>query len=110
MIKHQEFTHIGQNSKLKGEFEFKGKTQIEGEVHGTIRMLHISSLILGIDSRIVGKIYCHDLEIYGSIEAEIEASGKVIIYPSAQVVGNLKAKSLEVLPGAEVNMTGHTLS
>lgn len=109
MIKHQEFTHIGQDSKLTGEFEFKGKTQIEGEVHGTIRMHNAAALILGIDSNISGKIFCHDLEIYGSIEAEIEASGKVVIYPSAQVVGNLKAKSLEVLPGAEVNMTGHTL-
>lgn len=109
MIKHQEFTHIGQNSKLKGEFEFKGKTQIEGELTGTIQMLFQSTLILGIDSRINGKIFCHDLEIYGSIEAEIEASGKVIVYPSAQVIGNLKAKSLEILPGAEVNMTGHTV-
>ncbi len=109
MIKHQEFTHIGQNTKLKGEFEFSGKTQIEGEVHGSIRLKDASLLILGIDSNVVGKIFCHDLEIYGVIEAEIESSGSIIIYPSAQVIGNLKAKSLEILPGAEVNMTGHTI-
>ena len=109
MIKHLEFTHIGQASKLIGQLYFKGKTQIEGEVTGEIHMLYLSPLVLGIDSKVDGKIFCHDLEIYGNINAEIEATGKVIIYPSAEFKGNLKARSIEILPGAEVNISGHTL-
>ena len=110
MIKHQEFTHIGQNSKLHGSFHFQGKTQLEGAIIGEIHMLYQSPLILGIDSKVEGKIFCHNLEIYGVIEADIESSGKVVIYPSAEVSGTIKAKSIEVLPGAEVNMAAHTLT
>ncbi len=109
MIKHLEFTHIGQSSKLSGNLKFSGKTQIEGLIEGEIHMLMNATLILGIDSNVVGRVFCHDIDIYGEINGEIDASGKVVIYPTAKINGNIKAKSLEILPGAEVNMSGHTI-
>ncbi len=110
MIKHQEFTHIGRHSVLEGTLFFNGKTQIEGHIKGEIRLDQDYLLILGIDSFIEGKILCHDIEIYGKVEASIEARGRVVIYPSAIINGQIKGHTLEVLPGAEVNIQGHTLS
>ncbi len=107
MIKELEFSHIGQNSKLQGTLRFFGKTQVEGMIHGDLIMEYQSPLSIGIDAEIQGNIFCHDIEIYGSIMGNIESSGKVILYPSSDFHGQLICKKIEIMPGANVNISGH---
>lgn len=108
MIENLTYTTIGKASHLKGTFHFVGPTYLLGKMNGEIFMSEHSKLVIEIGAEIDGKIEGGDVEIYGQCSGEIKATGKVILYPTATVQGTIKARHLEILPGAVVNMNGHT--
>ena len=108
MIQNQEFTYIGKSTKLVGNFRFSGSTHFQGHLEGQISVENNAKLILEIGSVTLGTLVCFDLDIYGEFVGEIKADGLVTIYPTAIFEGKIIAKSLEILPGAVINMNGHT--
>ena len=108
MIENQEFTYIGKDSKLVGNFQFYGPTHLKGHLSGEIKIESLAKLVLEINSITDGKLHCHDLDIYGEFSGEIHSSGVVTIYPTGFFEGKILAHSIEILPGAVVNMNGHT--
>ncbi|NOT78533.1 MAG: polymer-forming cytoskeletal protein [Bacteriovoracaceae bacterium] len=108
MIYNQMYTSIGKETALSGNFHFRGSTHLLGKLSGEIKMMDQSKLILEIGSETKALIDCHDAEIYGEFSGEIKASGNVTLYPTAIFTGKVIAKTLEILPGAIVNMSGHT--
>lgn len=108
MIYNQMYSSIGKETVLSGNFNFRGSTHLLGKLSGEIKMIDHSKLILEIGSETNAIIDCHDAEIYGEFSGEIKASGNVTLYPTAIFTGKVIAKSLEILPGAIVNMSGHT--
>ena len=108
MIQNQTFTTIGKSTVMKGNFNFVGTTHLLGNLSGEIQIEGHAKLVLEIGSVTEGTLICTDLEIYGEFTGEIKASGLVTLYPTAVVNGKIIAKSMEILPGAVVNMNGHT--
>ena len=108
MIQNQEFTYIGKSTNLVGNFRFSGFTHFQGHLEGEIIVENNAKLILEIGSVTSGTLVCFDLDIYGEFTGEIKADGLVTIYPTAIFEGKIIAKSLEILPGAVINMNGHT--
>lgn len=108
MIKNQEFTYIGKTSDLSGTFTFSGPTHLQGKVKGDIVVENNSKIILEIGSFTEGTLQCFDIDIYGEFIGNIKSEGRVTIYPTATVEGKIITKMLEILPGATVNMSGHT--
>jgi len=108
MIQNQTFTTIGKTTVLKGNFNFVGTTHLLGNLSGEVSVEGRSKLVLEIGSVTDAVLTCYDLEIYGEFTGEIKASGNVTLYPTAVVNGKIIAKSLEILPGAIVNINGHT--
>jgi cytoskeletal protein CcmA (bactofilin family) len=108
MIEKQTFTTVGKNALLEGTFRFQGPTYILCELKGDITMLDQATIIFQIGSIVHANVECFDAEIYGDFQGEIRAKGTVTIYPTGQVNGKILAKSLKILPGALVNMNGHT--
>ena len=108
MIENQTFTTIGKSTALQGNFNFVGTTHLLGKLEGTIKMTDSSKIVLEIGSITEGILHGKDIEIYGEFSGEIKAEGLVTLYPTAVVNGKIIAKSLEILPGAVVNMSGHT--
>lgn len=108
MIQNQEFTYIGKSTNLNGSFKFGGATHFQGQLEGDVTIENNAKLILEIGSFTKGSLSCFDLDIYGEFKGEIQSSGLVTIYPTANFEGKIFAKSLEILPGAIVNMNGHT--
>lgn len=108
MIQNQTFTTIGKSTALKGNFNFVGTTHLLGKIEGEITVEGRAKLVLEIGSTTDAILNCFDLEIYGEFTGEIKASGNVTLYPTAVVNGKIIAKSLEILPGAVVNINGHT--
>lgn len=108
MIQNQEFTYIGKATKIEGVFTFQGPTHLQGEIRGDIIVLNSAKVVLEIGSTTEGTLQCFDLDIYGNFLGEIKSLGRVTIYPTAVFEGKVLAKSLEILPGAVVNMSGHT--
>lgn len=108
MIQNQTFTTIGKSTVLKGDFNFVGTTHLLGNLNGVITLEGRSKLVLEIGSITDAILNCCDVEIYGEFTGEIKATGNVTLYPTAVVNGKIVAKTLEILPGAVVNMSGHT--
>lgn len=108
MIQNQEFTYIGKATNLSGTFKFSGPTYLQGQLQGDITVENEVKLVLEIGSITEGTLQCFDLEIYGEFTGEIKSLGRVTIYPTGFFEGKIISKSLEILPGAVVNMNGHT--
>lgn len=108
MIQNQEFTYIGKTSQLEGIFKFLGPTRLHGHIQGKIVVENSAKMILEIGSFTEGNMECFDLDIYGEFIGEVRSLGRVTLYPTAVFEGKIIAKTLEILPGAVVNMNGHT--
>ena len=108
MIQNQDFTYIGKTSHIEGILKFLGPTHLHGNIQGKIIVENSAKIILEIGSFTEGSIECFDLDIYGEFIGEVKSLGRVTIYPTALFEGRIVAKTLEILPGAVVNMNGHT--
>ncbi len=108
MIQNQEFTYIGKTSNLTGTFIFSGTTHLQGRLNGNIEIEDNAKIILEIGSTTEGNLNCSDVDIYGEFSGEIKSRGLVTIYPTAVINGKIIAKAMEILPGAVVNINGHT--
>lgn len=108
MIQNQTFTTIGKMTVLEGNFVFNGTTHLLGQLSGEIKITAPSKIVLEIGSLTQGILNCGDAEIYGEFTGEIKSSGNVTLYPTAIMNGKIIARSLEILPGAVVNINGHT--
>ena len=108
MIHDQSFTTLGKKSHFEGTLKLNGPTHLLGSFKGELTIESQSLLVLEIGSLTEGIIVCDHLEIYGEFTGEIRATGVVTLYPTCSVNGKIIAKGLEILPGAQVNMNGHT--
>ncbi len=95
-------------TSITGNFIFKGPTHLQGMIQGEIEVQNSAKLVLEIGSSTEGSLVCFDLDIYGEFVGDIKSQGHVTIYPTAYFEGKIICKSLEILPGAVVNMIGHT--
>ena len=84
-----------------------GPARVACKVEGSIFIDTEDTLTIERSASVTGDINCHNLEIFGHVEGNVNATGKVVIYPSGQVNIALKSKSLVVHPGACVNLQGH---
>lgn len=108
MINNQTYTIIGKNSKLEGNFNFDGHTGLLGEIAGSISIGPEYKLRIDIEADVNATIKCHDIDILGKFRGEIQSTGKVTLYPTAHFEGKIFSNKIQILPGAHVNMTGHT--
>ena len=107
-VKELEYTHIGKHCKLEGTFFFSGKTFIHSHLKGNISVDKDSTIIFEGTSFFEGELKGSLIEIYGIFNGTIDSTGSVIIHPTANISGKIKAKSLIIHPGATVNFTGDT--
>ena len=107
-IKKQDFSFLGTGSKMSGIFHLQGVTHISSSIDGEIFMENQADLCIETNGQFAGNITCHNLEIYGNFKGTIKASGKVTVYPPANLIGVVKAKDLVVYPGATINIDGFT--
>src|SRR5687768_8807457 len=107
MINDQDFRDfhynvLGSRSKIVGDLILCGDAIITSEIEGSIEVKDEGKLILERGSLIKGKVKAIDLEIFGSVEGEIDCSGLVSIRSSAHVTGIIKSGRLVIYPGAIV--------
>lgn len=95
---------LGAKSKIIGDLVLSGDTIINSIIEGTIEVQEQGKLILERGSIVKGKIKAIDLEIFGSVEGEIECTGLLSIRSSAFVQGKIKSGRLVIYPGAIVEM------
>ena len=104
-IQESDYSLFGKKSFIKGDLQLVGTTHIHSTIEGDITHLDGSTLILEFHSQVRGNINATNVIIMGSFDGNITAQGKVIIQPTAHVIGNIKCDSLLIQPGAFVEVT-----
>lgn len=89
---------IDKSMTIKGEIQFKGKTRIDGTIHGNIDGEH---LILSETGKVVGDIQASSFNCYGTLEGNIQAT-MLTARKNCSIHGKLEAGSLTVEPGASI--------
>jgi len=107
-FKNLNFSLLGKDSELEGDFKFSGDTLINCKMKGKINIIGKGKLTFERGSSFEGHIFCQDIEVFGNIKGTVDAAGTMSIRSSAQVSGTINAKNLSIFPGASINMEGHT--
>ncbi|MCM2351538.1 MAG: polymer-forming cytoskeletal protein [Bacteriovoracaceae bacterium] len=108
-FKDFHYNVLGAKSKVTGDLILSGDTIINSVIEGTIEVEGHGKLVLERGSIVKGKIKAIDLEIFGSVEGEIECSGLLSIRSSAFVQGQIKSGRLVIYPGAIVEMNASSM-
>ncbi len=89
---------IDKTMTVKGEILFKGKTRIDGTIHGNVDGEH---LILSDTGKIFGDIKVTSFNCYGSHEGNVKTD-ILTARKNCSIHGKIEAGSLTVEPGASI--------
>jgi len=88
---------------VTGDVESNGVVKVEGTIVGTIRCAR--QVLVGRQGRVKGDILTREAVIGGRVDGTISGAERVEIQTSAVVSGDIHAKSLVVVEGAQLNGT-----
>ena len=96
---------IGAGSSIFGNIEGVGNYKIAGGLLGNISELASAgaTLVIDHDGYIHGDIQYSNLIVIGTVDGSIDVSGRIEVYPTAVIRGNIKYKQLNIHPDAKVN-------
>src|SRR5262245_60549903 len=91
---------FGSGVSIEGKMEGDGDVRIAGKFKGDIHLK--GNLNIQKGAHLTAKINAAAVTIEGEVEGTVVASGQVTLSESAQVVGDLKAKTLSVSAGSRM--------
>ena len=106
-VKNKNFSILGKNCVLKGEFHMSGLVNISSDIEGNLFLENEGKIFIEKQAHFTGNIKCLDIEIFGQFSGNIDSAGTVIIQPTAKVRGRINAVKISIFPGSEVNIEGH---
>jgi cytoskeletal protein CcmA (bactofilin family) len=94
-------TVIGRSITIRGELSGKEDLYMDGTVEGTIS-LSGSRLTVGPNARVMADVSAQDVVVYGFVEGNIRASGRIELRESAVVKGDIAAERLSIEENASI--------
>ncbi|MDP9051417.1 MAG: polymer-forming cytoskeletal protein [Acidobacteriota bacterium] len=94
-------TVIGKSVTIRGEVSGKEDLYMDGVVEGTIALPE-SRLTVGPNARIMADLDARDVVIYGLVEGNIRATGRIELRESSVVRGNIVAGRLSIEENASI--------
>ncbi|RLC29753.1 hypothetical protein DRH13_05285, partial [Candidatus Woesebacteria bacterium] len=91
---------LGPSLFLKGELSGEEDVVIEGQYKGKIDLVN-HNILVGRGAKVKADIRAKNITIYGTVEGNIDASGKIFISKEGQLKGNLKAPKISIMEGAK---------
>ncbi len=88
---------IGELSNLNGDVVSKGAVRIDGYLKGNINAQ--GAVVIGEAAQVYGNIVASRIEISGKVEGDIDSSGKLRIYSSGLLKGDIKVMSFDIDEG-----------
>lgn len=83
---------------IKGTVKFTNDLVVDGRIEGEIQS--DGNLTVGENARLKAEIKTGTVVVYGKVHGNITANDRVELKASAEVVGDIKAKTLSIEPGA----------
>ena len=94
-------TVIGKSVTIRGELSGKEDLYMDGTVEGTIT-LSGSRLTVGPNARVMADMTVRDVVVYGFVEGNIRATGRIELRESAVVKGDIAAERLSIEENASI--------
>ncbi|MGD0798203.1 MAG: polymer-forming cytoskeletal protein [Acidobacteriaceae bacterium] len=94
-------TIIGRSVTIRGELSGREDLTMDGVVEGTI-LLQESRLTVGPNARVMADVEARDVVVYGLIEGNVRASGRIELRESAVVRGDIVAERLSIEENASM--------
>ena len=91
---------LGPSLFLKGELSGEEDVVIEGQYKGKIDLAS-HNILVGRGAKVKGDIQVKNITIYGTVEGNIDASGKIFISKEGQMKGDLRAPKISIMEGAK---------
>ena len=94
-------TAIGRSVTIRGEVSGKEEMFVDGVFEGTVTLPE-NRLTLGPNARVKADLVAGDVVIYGVVEGNIRASGRIELRDSAVVKGDIVAERLSIEENASI--------
>ena len=94
-------THIGKSVSISGELTGSEDLFLDGKFEGTITLTG-SRLTVGPHARVTADLNVRDVVVFGLIEGNINATGRIELRQSAIVNGDIHAGRLSIEESATV--------
>lgn len=88
---------IGEKSYFEGKFLVNGTLQVNGRFEGTV--LKVDQIFVGQNGRVKADLEASSVVIEGIVIGNIRASTRVMLLPTAKVLGDLKTPELIIQNG-----------
>lgn len=88
-------TVIGKSVTINGQISASEDVSVDGVLEGKISLPQ-SRLTLGPNARIKAEIEAQDVVIYGRVEGNIRATGRIELRESAVLLGDIVASRLSI--------------
>jgi cytoskeletal protein CcmA (bactofilin family) len=91
---------IGPNLTIKGDISGIEDLTIQGEIQGNV---HLKNHNMTIEEKgsITADIWIKNITIKGSVNGNIQASGKVLIESKGHMTGDISASRISIMEGAQ---------
>ena len=89
---------LSSDVEIKGTVKFTNDLVVDGRIEGEIQS--DGNLTVGENARLKAEIKTGTVVVYGKVHGNIAASDRVELKATAEVVGDIKAKTLSIEPGA----------
>ncbi|NJM38954.1 MAG: polymer-forming cytoskeletal protein [Akkermansiaceae bacterium] len=83
---------------IKGTVKFSNDLVVDGKIEGEIQSQ--GNLTVGENARLKAEINTATVVVYGKVHGNISATDRVDLKASAEVIGDIKAKTLSIESGA----------
>ena len=94
-------TVIGRSVTIHGELSGKEDLYLDGIIEGTISLPE-NRLTVGPNARVQADLNVHDVVIYGHVEGNIRAAGRIELRDSAVLLGDIVAERLSIEENASI--------
>ncbi len=93
MKQAEDSTVIGKSVSIRGELSGSEDLYLDGEIQGTVS-LPGNRLTIGPNARVLADVHVRDVIVFGRLEGNIHASGRVELRQSAVMQGDITASRL----------------
>src|ERR1700761_2893949 len=82
---------IGKSVRIHGELTGSEDLFLDGEIEGTVALAE-SRFTVGPNARVFADVQARDIIVFGRIEGNVTATGRVELRQGASVVGNINSQ------------------
>lgn len=97
MSRESTKTVIGPGSFFEGKFYVNGELEVQGKFEGA--SLFIDTLVIDKRGKIKSNVKANNVVVEGIIIGNIQARNRVMLLPTAKVLGNIKTPELIIQNG-----------